>query len=296
MARCTNCGEKLPAPLPLSCPACEFTIVPLSQAETTETEPSKMGRAWRQPTDSLMPSSSRDVARREPSDLGHHLVDESLHAPSLIRRRNRVSAREPFHQPRRLQGRIIATDRNETEPPDFDFCRALNRVIWLVLIILAPFLLAAALFLRVGPLTGFLAAAAFLFVLRYLTPTNMLALLHLSFLLHPFDRNREPGVPVRFFRVRDQETSDEYVVRMKGRTVGGNLATDDLATFEGSWRNQVLHARRALNHRTRSVTIIRESLSWLSLSLSLVVIAALILLLKEPVGWLLRETAELIAK
>lgn len=294
MARCTNCGEKLPTPLPGSCPACRFAIVPSSRTEIADLRPSDMDRTWGRPTDPLIPRGSHGLAERGPLDLGRYPAEEPSLAPSLIR--NRVAARERFRQPRRLQGRIIATDRNETEPPDFDLCRALNRAIWLGLIVLAPFLLVAALFLRVGPLTGLLAAAAFLLLLRYLTPTNMLALLHLSFLLHPFDRNRDPGVPVRFFRVRDQETGDEYVVRMKGRTVGGNLATDDLATFEGSWRNQVLHARRALNHRTRSVTIVRESLSWLSLTLSLVVIAVLILLLKEPVGWLLRETAELITK
>jgi hypothetical protein len=294
MARCSNCGSKFPEPVPRLCPGCN-TDTRSALVENIIERRSMLAEEFGQGRQAIERSDSGEIASvfAKPSPL-QRLAP--LQAPQLVRSASWSATPAMPNSSRRVKGRIIAAEQSGAEPPDFNLCMMLNRGIWLLLIIAAPFLLVGALFLRVGPFTGFTAAVGCLFLLRYLTPSNILAVLHLSFLLHPFDRSRDPAVPVRFLRVRDQEVGAEHMVRIKGWTHGGNLSSDDLVTFDGKWKSGVLHARRSYNHRTRSMTTVRESLSWLALCASLGVIATLIILLKEPVGWLIRETANLLAR
>lgn len=199
-------------------------------------------------------------------------------------RMGRQHSRAHVRDERLVTGRVFVVENAGSEPPDLDVCRVLTRLLWFVLFVLSPVMVVYWLLVMAGGLSALIAIIIFLFLLKFITPTNLFSLFHLSVLLNPFRRAEVPEVPVRVFRVRDQGDGAEYVIRMKGRYVAGNIGTDDLMTFEGRWRDGALVARRGYNHHTGSTIHLQESCSWVGLCLTLLVIAGLILLFEDPVA------------
>lgn len=181
-----------------------------------------------------------------------------------------------------VTGRVIAAEQGSQEEADLDFCRILTRFLWFCLFVVSPFLVIYWLLVKAGGFSALLALVAFLFLLRFITPTNLFSLVHLTALLNPL-RRTEANIPVCYFRVRDQAQGEEFIIRIKGRYTAANLVPDDLVTFVGKWKDGVLMARRAYNFRPHAFVRLRESWSWLGLCATLIVIGTLILAFREPV-------------
>lgn len=180
-----------------------------------------------------------------------------------------------------LSGRVITAEPVVHEQPDFDWCKLTTRLLWFLLLVVSPFVLLRTVLVHLGALPVVFAIVAFLFLLRFFSPTNILSLLHLHMLLNPLRRNEAEQVPVRYFRVRDAHER-EWVVRMKGQVNGGNIAPDDLISAWGRWRSGTLSLTRAFNHRTQSYASIRSSQSWIMLTITVGVILFLGIYFYEP--------------
>jgi hypothetical protein len=137
-----------------------------------------------------------------------------------------------------VTGRVIAIEHSHTEPPGFDVCRALTKLLW---------------FLLLFPVVA--AVAVPLILLRFFSGTD---LLWLGFIFRGNGRASEQ-VPVWYARLRRLDDDGEAMVRLKGPYSTGNVAADDLVSFWGSWRDGVLVARRGFNHRTRSQIAFQRS-------------------------------------
>lgn len=183
-----------------------------------------------------------------------------------------------------VTGRVIAADNSEREDADWDVFLFLTRSLWFALFILSPILVIWWLLVMAGGFSAILALVVFVCLLRFIAPGNLFSLVHLAVLLNPFRRCERNGVPVRYLRVRDQQEGDEFIVRLKGQYAAADLRADDLVSFQGKWRDGVLHATRAYNDRPKAYVRIRESWSWLWFCLTLVAIGCLILAFREPIA------------
>ncbi len=188
-----------------------------------------------------------------------------------------VSWREP-----NLTGRVIFIDGPYLEPQDIDFYRVLTRIIWLLLLVGSPVLIVYGVLVTLGGFSAVLALIGVLFLLRYLSPTNLFAIFHLSTMLNPMGRREAEQDPVRFVRVRDREFLDEHIVRIKGHLASGNIMSDDIMSFYGAWRNGVLRVQQAYNHRTNSWIQLRRPHSWIGFIVALGTITLLFLVLYPP--------------
>lgn len=180
-----------------------------------------------------------------------------------------------------LTGRVIAAEPVVHEQPDFDWCKLVTRLLWFLLLVVSPFALLRTVLVHLGALPVVFAVVGFLFLLRFVSPSNILSLLHLHMLLNPLRRNVAEQVPVRYYRVRDA-SEREWVVRMKGQVNGGNIAPDDLISAWGRWRGGTLSLTRAYNHRTQSHASVRSSQSWIMLAVTVGVILFLGIYFYEP--------------
>lgn len=190
-----------------------------------------------------------------------------------------------------LTGRVIAVDGPHIEAPDFDPARVLSRMLWMLLALLTPFALGVAAWQQAGPIAALLVGGFFLIVMRWLSPANLFAIFHLAVLLNPLGRRAPDGQPVRYLRIRDQDSGEEHIVRVKGLLSSGNVLPDDLLSLWGPWRGGVLHARAAYNHRTHAAIPIDRRRAWGSLLLVLLAALALAAVLAEPLAAILDASA-----
>jgi hypothetical protein len=153
-----------------------------------------------------------------------------------------------------VTGRVIAVGQSHTEPPGFDVCRALTKLLWFLILL---------------PVVG--AVACVLLVLRLFSGTD---LLWLGFFFRG-NRRAAEQVPVWYARVRQLDDDAEVMVRLKGTYSTGNVAADDVVSFWGNWRDGVLVARRGFNHRTRSRIALQNSRWRVCLMLTLALIAGM---------------------
>jgi hypothetical protein len=174
----------------------------------------------------------------------------------------------PRRQPD-LTGTVIAADAVYYEPPDFDGIRLLNRMLFLLELLVLPFLLMAALLKFAGPFSIILGVLGLYLFFKVLSPSRLFALIGIWHFLSP-GRAGEEQVPVQYFRVRDR-LEREHIVRRKGRFRSGNLMPGDEVALWGRWRDGVLHLRSGLNLRTRAQIAIPQSSSWAWLVLHLVI-------------------------
>ena len=176
-----------------------------------------------------------------------------------------------------LSGHVIAMEIAPGEPPDFDWCRTLSRLIWFTVVVVSPPLAAHLVLMKFGGLSAGLTVVGLFFVLKFMLPGNIFSLVRLAIMLNPLGRPRnEPQVPVRYLRVR-RENGAEAIVRIKGHLRGANVAMDDMMTFWGQWRHHVLMCRNALNRNTGSRLEIVAMQSWASLVLSILAMLLLVI-------------------
>lgn len=192
-----------------------------------------------------------------------------------------------------VAGRIIAVEAPTLERPDFDVCRALTKTLWLLLLVVSPLIFLHAVLVTLGALPAVLAVVGLLFLVRFLSPTNLFTLYHLLALVNPLGRRNETEqVPVRYLRVRGEDGESEYVVRIKGNLTLSNLMPDDLVSFWGRWRQGVLHARYAYSHRTQAWVELQRSYSWLTLTATVCVVLGLIAYFYGPITQLFVRAQE----
>ena len=191
-----------------------------------------------------------------------------------------------------LTGRVIMMEAPHQEKPDFDWYRFFTKLMWFLLLVASPFLLLHAVLVKLGALPALLAVAGMIYLLRFITPTSLLSLLHLHAVLSPFRRQERELVPVRYFRVRDDDEI-EWMVRVKGDFRLGNITTDDLVSLRGRWRGGTLFVIRGYNHRTRSRIGIQNSYSWIGFVVAVAVILALVCFFWEPTRALMHKMQEL---
>ncbi|HEY5705820.1 MAG TPA: hypothetical protein VIS96_09625 [Terrimicrobiaceae bacterium] len=161
-----------------------------------------------------------------------------------------------------VTGRVIAAEQMFQEDADLDVCRVLTRCLWFCLLVISPFLV-YWLLVKAGGFSALLALIVFLVLLRFITPANLFSLVHLSAMLNPLRRSEANGVPVRYFRVRDQAQGDEFIIRVKGRYAAANLAPDDIVMFDGKWRDGVLkHAAHTTSARALSSGSVNHGPGW----------------------------------
>jgi hypothetical protein len=279
MNRCPSCSSRYQGAV-ASCPICGFQVTPpLWDDEAQRADAGE--RFFLENSNTLQLPAWRGgapvVATTQPASDNKTGILKSLLLPPAAN----------------VTGRIIAAEQMFQEEADLDVCRVLTRCLWFALLIISPFLVIYWLLVNAGGFSALLALIVFLVLLRFITPANLFSLVHLSAMLNPLRRNEANGVPVRYFRVRDQAQGDEFIIRVKGRYTAANLAPDDLVTFDGKWKDGVLRARRAYNFRTRAFVRLRESSSWLALCATLIVIGSLILAFRKPVVVLVQKIESL---
>lgn len=199
---------------------------------------------------------------------------------------------EPSSTHSALTGLVLCQEQMFTEKPDLDLCKVITKILWFLLLVASPFLILHAMLLKLGALPALIALAAFVYLLRFLSPMNLFALLNLSALLNPFKRSEAVLVPVRFYRIRGDDDS-EFIVRLKGRLISGNLAQDDRVSFWGKWRRGTLFAQRAYSHRTRSWVDLDKSHSWVGLAATIVFILGVVIWFYEPTALLMSRINQL---
>jgi len=181
-----------------------------------------------------------------------------------------------------VTGRVIAVDGPHLEPADFDLYAVLNRTIWLLLLAASPVLVVYSILIGRGALPALLALVGVIYLMKFLTPMNLFAIFHLARHLNPLRRSQVEQVPVRYMRIREHDTLDEHIIRIKGNLAAGNIMADDRITAYGSFKNGVFRTEQAYSHRTGAWIQTQQSRSWLRLSISLLVVVLLFAMFYLP--------------
>lgn len=185
-------------------------------------------------------------------------------------------------------GYVIALDGPHLERPDFNWPRVLTRFLWLLLLLAAPFLLLGGILTALGGFSFLIALAGIYFLLRFISPMNMLAMMHIFTLLNPMGvRTPEQQTPVRYLRIRGLDNGAEYIARVKGMFETGHIMQGDLVSLWGSRRSGMLQLHSAYNHRTNTWVTIERNGSWVRLALTLLVMFLLFAMFYEPLSQLL---------
>jgi len=163
-----------------------------------------------------------------------------------------------------VNGRVIIVEAVYSEEPSLDVCKIITRILWIIMLL--PFLIGAA-------------AVCLLF--RRFAPINLFAMLGVLRFLNPVTRNKEQ-VPVRYFRIREDGSDAEVMVRMKGKFTHATIGQEDIVTLSGRSRKGTLYATQGYNHRTSSTIRLAQSYSWVGLVLTLLFILALVVKFYEP--------------
>lgn len=186
-----------------------------------------------------------------------------------------------------LQGTVIAADAPYYEPPDFDGYRMLNRMLLILEFLGLPFLLLWALLKFAGPFSLILGLLGLYLFFKFLSHSNLFALLGIFHFLSPA-KTREEQVPLQYFRVRDR-SEREHMVRRKGHLRSGHLMPGDEVALWGHWRNGIFHLRSGLNLRTQAQIAVQPSYSWVFLLLNLGILSVFIALFYEPLRGVLER-------
>lgn len=266
--RCMDCGRNNDA----SESVCEFCGAPIRSSEESFTHLANSKVGGLRPT--LPPPLFPDKAVSPTFPFSGSLTRSSSEQDSIQSEEKRVASAE-------LSGRVIAAEPIMHEQPDLDWCKLASRLLWVPLLVASPFVLLRAMLANSGGLSILFVFVVFLLLLRFFSPRNIISLLHLRMFMNPLRRKEAEQVPVRYFRVRDARER-EWIVRMKGRVNGGNIAPDDLISAWGRWHSGTLSLTRAYNHRTQSYLSVRSSQSWITLMVTVGVILFLGIYFYEP--------------
>lgn len=151
---------------------------------------------------------------------------------------------------KRVEGRVVHVDSSSLESPDFNWRKLL------ILIGIMAFALYFLLPVIVGSLIVFLVISILLYVIFPKLGKSMSFLVGgISFMLRPvFPKKhpyQKPQVPVLNIRVRDV-SGREYLVRIKGHIVSGNIIVGDEVIMEGYDRGGTIKLSRGYNKRINS--------------------------------------------
>lgn len=171
-----------------------------------------------------------------------------------------------------VTGRVILVEPAYSENPAPDICRIITRVLWIVLLLLSPILVLYWILVKVGGFPALLAFVGMFLLVRFISPTNLYAMFRIFSVLNPATRDPAAQVPVRYYRIREDESDAEAMVRVKGRLTHGNIGLDDRVTLFGRLSRGTLFARHGYNHRTASSIRTAGSYSWVGLLLTLIFI------------------------
>lgn len=274
--RCPDCGFLQPAGA-TSCP-CRAGECPPRTAEV-------LGRDERQPPAIPFAEQAREplvpVSEPAASNSTLHAWPGAMTDVGVWRSQPREHLSQPSaervacqYQEAQIIGRVILIDNTQREPPDFDLCRLLTKMLWILVFLLSPLALFGHTLVVFGPLILVASAGGLVFLLRFLPLGSLIWFACLSFI----HRRPDDQIPVCYARVRDVRdvrAQTEVVVRLKGILSRANVAPDDLVSFWGAWHDGVLIPHLGYNHRTNSAVRFRGSPGWIWLILALGFAAAL---------------------
>ncbi len=142
-----------------------------------------------------------------------------------------------------VRGIVIHIEPLYTIPPPIDWFR----------VVLAILLFPVMIFIAMAVLSVWIAS-------RIMFPRFMggMDISNVLILLCTFRRigEQRPQVPVRDLRLRDSKRN-EHSVRLVGQLIGSSVNMGDDVTLSGFSRCGTIKARRGINHRTRSVIVVR---------------------------------------
>ncbi len=275
--RCRVCGNRIVEGLG-ACPSCH-TAVPAIGLTTAN---SAVPLVIESPNDTTIVVTDR--GERVLQQSMHGQLD-SLQAGALVagvESAYRSEGTSVVPRARTIRGRVIIAEAPYSEHPDRDACKIITRILWIFLLVLSPVLFLYWLVVQVGGMPALLVFAGLFLLVRFMSPTNLYAMFRIFSVLSPAARDPGTQVPVRYFRVREEQTDAEVMVRMKGHFTLGNVGLEDLVTLSGRFRRGTLHAREGYNHRTASTIRLARSYSWVGLVLTLAFVAALLTAFYEP--------------
>ena len=269
--RCHNCGNRV-ADGQVVCPTCHasmWAFAPVvANKSTRRTVAAQDDSSW------LTVDQTRQYPSRQPS-CSKMVLRLAESAVALAASSVQSALVYVIPAKRSVSGRVIIADPACSEDPDTDVCKVLTRIMWLIMLL--PFLIGAGL-------------VCLLF--RRFAPINLFAMLGIFRFLNPAARNTVQ-VPVRYFRIRENGSDDEVMVRMKGKLTGGNLGQEDIVTLSGRYRGGTLYATHGHNHRTSSTIRVARSYSWVGLVLTLLFILYLVVRFYEPTAKIGRTISSL---
>lgn len=285
--RCPDCGHNNPNNRN-TCQICHTTLMSPATADRWPVGSAPITQSTR------ADAGNSPAARRAPWTSAPSAYPDGMSTPQPYTvATSSVAARSPISQAAETRrradvtGRVIAMDAPILERPDFDVCRFFTKTLWLILLVVSPLIFLHAVLVTLGAVPALLAVVGLLFLVRFLSPTNLFTLYHLMVLINPLGRRNEgEQVPVRYLRVRGEDGESEHVIRMKGALTLGNVMPDDIVSFWGRWRRGVLHARYAFSHRTQAWIELQRSYTWVALAVTVCVVVVLIAYFYGPVSQL----------
>ena len=276
--RCYECGNRVTDGQE-ECPTCHAAMWALSP--TPESASAPLATAPQADSALAVPQRRRqDMSVQPPrgqmvlQEIGAGLVGAASAAHAALA--------HVIPMKRSVSGRVILADAGYSERPDWDVCKIITRILWIILLLLSPFLIFYWLVVKVGGLPALLAIVGVFLLFKFVSPTNLWAMFRIFSVLNPATRDPAVQVPVRYFRIREDGSDAEVMVRMKGQFTHGNIGLEDCVTLRGRSRRGTLYAQNGYNHRTASSIRLTRSYSWVGLVLTLLVIFALVSALYEP--------------
>ena len=258
--RCYECGNRVTDGQE-ECPTCHVAMWALGP--TTLNTPSTLTVAAQGNPAVAVASQARQDVSLTPS-RGQMVLQQtgSVVASAASAAQSALAHVIPTKQT--VHGRVIIAEAASSEEPGLDFCKIITRILWIIMLL--PF---------------FICAAIVCLLFRRFAPINMFAMMGVFRFLNPATRNKAQ-VPVRYFRIREDGSDAEVMVRMKGQFTHGNIGLEDLVTLSGRSRGGTLYATRGYNQRTSSTIRLARSYSWVGLVLTLLLILTLVVKFHEP--------------
>ena len=152
--------------------------------------------------------------------------------------------------------------RQSEEPPDRDFFLWISRFLGFCIVVEFISLLIARAYQQWGVLLLLGIFVAFIILSRFCSGLFVFALFGLARLLGPLRSPRNDRVPVRMCRILDDQQR-EYIVRIKGRIIRGDIDQSDRVAVWGRFREGTLLFRRGYNLRAGSWIRLEGCYSWI---------------------------------
>lgn len=266
--RCNECGNRVADGLN-ECRICHMAVLSLDSA-TLNTPIPVTGEPMVLSSAAVRNELQQDVSRQLALEQG--TCTETTQVGASKASAYSASLQDWILGRRSVQGRVILVEPSYLENPSPDVCRFLNRTLWIILLVLSPVLVLYWILVKVGGFPALLAFIGMFLLVRFISPTNLYAMFRIFSVLNPATRDPAAQVPVRYYRIREDESDAEAMVRVKGRLTHGNIGLDDRVTLFGRLSRGTLFARHGYNHRTASTIRTAGSYSWVGLLLTLIFI------------------------